>query len=82
MEIQQLRASGALFLKDTSGSEDPVVQGKLVTIIEEEDQDARLAAPVTLWDSGVEKRPQKKGTERVLSQRRPMYKDPQAHETF
>lgn len=81
-EIQQPRASGALFPKDTSGSGD-AVQGKLVTMVEEEDEDVMLAAPVTLRDSGVKKRPQKKATKQVVSHRqlRPIYEDPQTHET-
>ena len=82
MEVQQPRASGALFPKDTSGPGDPVVQGKLVTMVEEEDEDVMLAAPVTLRDSAVEKRPQEKGTEQAVSQQlRPIYEDPQAHES-
>ncbi len=46
-EIQKPRASGALFSKDTSGFGD-AVQGKLVTMVEEKDEDIMLAAPVTL----------------------------------
>lgn len=81
-EIQQPRASGALFSKDTSGSGD-AVQGKLVTMIEEKDEDVMLAAPVTLRDSRVKKRPQKKATKPVVSHRqlRPIYEDLQTHET-
>lgn len=80
-EIQQPRTSGALFPKDISGSGD-AVQGKLVTMIEEGDENVMLAASVTLRDSGVKKRPQKKATKPVVSLRqlRPIYEDPQTHE--
>lgn len=47
MEVQQPRASGALFPKNTSGPAD-LVQGKLVTMVEEKDENVMLAAPVTL----------------------------------
>lgn len=58
-EMQRSRASGALVAKDTS---EPVEagQGKLVTMAEEEGEDGLLAAPVTLRDRGVKKRPQKR----------------------
>lgn len=82
-EIQQPRALGALFIKVTSGSGDPVVQEKLVTMVQEEDEDIMLAAPVPLQDSGGDKRIQKKAIKQVVSQwqLRPIYEDPQAHES-
>lgn len=61
LEVQRPGASGALFPKYTSGPAD-LVQGKLVTIVEEKDENVMLAAPVTLRDSGEKKRPQKKVT--------------------
>ena len=45
-----------------------MVQGKLVTMVEEENENFMLAAQVTLQDSGAEKRPQKKGTKQAVSQ--------------
>lgn len=44
-EVQPSRAFGASFPKDASGSGEPAVQGKLVTIVEEEDEGVMLAAP-------------------------------------
>ncbi len=64
LEAQQPRASGALFPKDDSGSGD-IVQWKLVTMVEEKDNDIILAAPVTLQNSGVKKRSQKKAVKPV-----------------
>lgn len=60
-----------------------MVQGKLVTMVQEEDEDVMLAAPVSFRDSGVEKRLQKKAIKQVVSQwqLRPIYEDPQAHES-
>lgn len=56
-EIQQPRASGALFLKDTFGPGE-LVQGKLATLVEVENEDVTmLTAPVTLRDGGVKERP-------------------------
>lgn len=50
-------------------------------MIQEEDEDCMLAAPVPLQDSGVEKRLQKKPIKRVVRQRqlRPIRKDSHAH---
>ena len=81
-EIQQPRASRALFPKDTSGSGD-VVQEKLDTMVEEEDEDVMLTASVTLQDNGIKKRPQKKVTKQIASHRqlRSIYEDPQIHKT-
>ncbi len=52
-------------------------------MVEEEDEDVMLAAPVTLQDSGIKKRPQKKATKQIASQRklRPIYKDLPIHKT-
>lgn len=47
LEAQQLRAHKALFLKENSGSRE-AIQGKWVTIIEEEDKNIILAVSVTL----------------------------------
>ena len=60
-----------------------MIQGKLVTMVQEEDEDVMLAAPVPLRDSGVEKRLQKKAIKQVVSQwqLRPIYEDPQAHKS-
>lgn len=81
-KTQQPKASGALFPKDNSGSGD-AVQGKLVTMVEEKDEDIMLAAPITLQNREVKKRSQKKATKLVVSQQwlRPVYEDPQTHET-
>lgn len=60
-----------------------MIQGKLVTMVQEEDEDVMLAAPVPLRDSGVKKRLQKKAIKQVVSQwqLRPIYEDPQAHKS-
>ena len=60
------------------------VQGKLVTMVEEEDEDVMLAAPVTLHNSGVKKRQPKKVAKPVVNQRqlRAIYEDPQGHESL
>ncbi len=82
LEAQQLRPSRALFLKDDSGSRD-TVQGKLVTMVEEEDNKIMLAAPVTLQNSGMKKRSQKKAVKPVAIQQhlRPVYEDLQIQGT-
>lgn len=81
-EAQQPRALGALFPKDDFRSGD-IVQWKLVTMVEEEDNDIMLAAPVTLQNSGVKKRSQKKAVKPVAIQQRlrPVYEDPQIQRT-
>ncbi|MCJ1348186.1 hypothetical protein MMC31_006417, partial [Peltigera leucophlebia] len=82
-DAQQPWASGALFPKDDSGPE-VEVQGKLVTMVEEDDEDVMLAAPITLHDSGVKKRQPKKAAKPVVNQRqlRAIYEDPQGHESL
>lgn len=78
-EEQQPRASGALFPKEASGSGD-AVQGKLVTMVVEDDEDAILAAPVTLRDSEIKKRPKKAAKPRANRQQlRATCEDPQAY---
>ncbi|MCJ1346903.1 hypothetical protein MMC31_005123 [Peltigera leucophlebia] len=76
-DAQQPWASGALFPKDDSGPE-VEVQGKLATMVEEDDGDVMLTAPVTLHDSGVKKRQPKKAAKPVVKQRqlRAIYEDP------
>ena len=52
-------------------------------MVEEEDEDVMLAAPLTLQDSGTKKRRKKKATKQIASHRnlRPIYEDPQIHKT-
>ncbi len=68
LKLQQPKAFGALFPKDTFRSRDLVVQEKLVTIVQEEDKDIMLAVPVPSRDNGVEKRLQKKAIIQVVNQ--------------
>lgn len=56
LKSQQLRALKTLFSKNNSEVED-VVQKKFVTIVEEDNDEIILAAPVTLQESGVKNRP-------------------------
>ena len=82
-DVHQPWASGALFPKDDSGPE-VEVQGKLVTMVEEEDEDVMLAAPVTLHNSGVKKRQPKKAAKPVVNQQqlRAIYEDSQGHKSL
>ncbi len=52
-------------------------------MVEGEDEDVMLTAPVILQDSGIKKRPQKKATKQIASDRqlRSIYEDPQIHKT-
>lgn len=77
------QALGELFPKEQSGSEG-VVQGKLVSIVKECDEDVMLAASVTLRDGGIEKGQPEKAVKAVANwqQLRAIYEDSQAHETL
>lgn len=83
LKLQQPRVSGVLFAKDTSRSRNPVIQKEFITIVQKEDKDIMLAAPILSRDSRVEKRLQKKAIIQVVSQRqlRPIYEDSQANES-
>lgn len=68
-EVQQPRASGALFSKEASGPED-TVQAKLIMMVEEDDEDAMQAALVTLRDGGAKKRQIKSKSLRPLEMKK------------